>query len=121
MRKRLVRPLRRRHYPGLWRAGCCLLTNAARTHARIYPSVKRSNSDTSAAGRSIGGRVRSAEPTSLYSGPPGEKVAGMAHARIVLKRSKRNAHRPRRVHKRTVEPAAVITKPTENDGPAPKP
>ena len=53
--------------------------------------------------------------------PPGEKVGGMAHARIVLKRSKRNAHRPRHVHKRAVAPAAVITKPTENDGPAAKP
>jgi hypothetical protein len=53
--------------------------------------------------------------------PSGEKVGGMAHARIVLKRSKRTTHHPRHIYKRSVAPVAVITKPTENDGPATKP
>src|SRR5205085_8170075 len=53
--------------------------------------------------------------------PPGEKVAGMAHARIVLKHARRTAHRPRHAHKRAVAPVALIKKPTENDGPAAKP
>ena len=53
--------------------------------------------------------------------PPGEKVAGMAHARIVLKHGKRTAHRPHHAHKRAVAPTTVVKKPTENDEPAVKP
>jgi hypothetical protein len=43
--------------------------------------------------------------------PPGEKVAGMAHARIVLKQGKRKAHHLGHTHKKTVAPAAAM-KPT---------
>src|SRR5438045_1776892 len=53
--------------------------------------------------------------------PPGEKVAGMAHARIVSKHGKHTAHRPRHAHKRAVAPTTVVKKPTENDEPAVKP
>lgn len=50
--------------------------------------------------------------------PPGEKVEGMAHARIVLKHGKRTGHHPRHVHKKPVaRPAAVKKKPTETGEP----
>jgi len=68
---------------------------------------------------------RSAETTAprrlrYVAVPPGEKVAGMAHARIVLKHGKRTAHRPRHAHKKAAG-KAVVKKPTENDEPAAKP
>ena len=69
---------------------------------------------------------RSAETTAprrlrYIAVPPGEKVAGMAHARILLKHGKRTAHRLRRAHKRAVAPTTVVKKPTENGEPAVKP
>ena len=51
--------------------------------------------------------------------PPGEKVEGMAHARIVWKHGKRAGHRPHHAHKRAVAPAAAVKKPIETDEPAP--
>ena len=53
--------------------------------------------------------------------PPGERVAGMAHARIVVKQGKRTAHHPRHAGKKLVAPAAAVKKPTEPDEPAAKP
>lgn len=53
--------------------------------------------------------------------PPGEKVEGMAHARIVLKHGKRAAHHPRHTHKKAVAPAAATKRPTETDEPTAKP
>ncbi|HVI04917.1 MAG TPA: hypothetical protein VM711_02340, partial [Sphingomicrobium sp.] len=50
--------------------------------------------------------------------PPGEKVEGMAHARIVLKHGKRAGHRPHHVHKKAVAGPAVVKKSTETDEPA---
>ena len=69
---------------------------------------------------------RSAETTAprrlrYIAVPPGEKVSGMARARILLKHDKRTAHRPRHAHKRAVAPITVVKKPTENDEPAVKP
>jgi len=69
---------------------------------------------------------RSAETTAprrlrYIAVPPGEKVAGMAHACILLKHGKRTAHRPRHAHKRAVAPTTVVKKPTENGEPAVKP
>jgi len=75
MLKRLVQPLWRRRHLGLWRAGCCLLTSAARTRARIYPSDKPS--DCGAAGpRQTIGRNHSTAPTSLYRGPTRREGSG---------------------------------------------
>lgn len=53
--------------------------------------------------------------------PPGEKVAGMAHARIVLKQGKRKAHHLGHTHKKTVAPVAAVKKLNETDEPAAKP
>ena len=43
--------------------------------------------------------------------PPGQKVAGMAHARIVLKKTKGTPPRSRHAHKKTVAQAAAVKKP----------
>ena len=53
--------------------------------------------------------------------PPGEKVEGMAHARIVLKHGKRASHHPRHAHKKTVAPTAAVKKPSQTEEPAAKP
>jgi len=50
--------------------------------------------------------------------PPGQNVAGMARARIVLKHK---ATRHRHPHKKAVGRATAIKKPTENAEPAAKP
>jgi len=67
---------------------------------------------------------RSAETTAprrlrYIAVPPGEKVAGMARARILLKHGKRTAHRPHQAHKKAAG-KAIVKKPTENNEPAAK-
>jgi hypothetical protein len=52
--------------------------------------------------------------------PPGQQVAGMAHARIVTKQ-KATRHRPGHAHKKSVARAAAVKKPTETTEPAAKP
>jgi hypothetical protein len=49
--------------------------------------------------------------------PPGHQVAGMAHARIVVKQK----HRPRHARKKAVSPATAIKTPTEAAEPISKP
>src|SRR5690348_12442576 len=51
--------------------------------------------------------------------PPGQSVAGMAHARIVVKHKKATSHR--HVHKSAAGGARKIKKPTETADPAAKP
>jgi hypothetical protein len=53
--------------------------------------------------------------------PPGQKVAGMAHARIVLKKTKGTPPRSRHAHKKTVAHAAAVKKPTDTAEPVAKP
>ena len=45
--------------------------------------------------------------------PPGRQVAGMAHARIVVKQKKTIRHRPRHARKKAVSPATAVRTPTE--------
>jgi hypothetical protein len=52
--------------------------------------------------------------------PPGQQVAGMAHARIVTKQ-KVTRHRPRHAHKKPVARAAAVKKPTKTTDPTAKP
>ena len=51
--------------------------------------------------------------------PPGQKVAGMAHARIVLKKTKGTPPHSRHAHKKTVVQA--VKKPTDTTEPVAKP
>ena len=51
--------------------------------------------------------------------PPGQHVAGMAHARIIVKH-KKTTHR-HHARKRAFEPATAIKRPTENTEPAAMP
>ena len=53
--------------------------------------------------------------------PPGHQVAGMAHARIVVKRKKTIHHHPRHARKKGVSPATAIKTPTEAAEPISKP
>jgi len=53
--------------------------------------------------------------------PPGHHVAGMAHARILVKQKKAARHRPHHAGKKAVAPAAAIKTPTETAEPASKP
>src|SRR5436309_15316503 len=51
--------------------------------------------------------------------PPGHQVAGMAHARIVVKQ-KPTRHRARHARKKPVSPAAPVKTPTETAEPTSK-
>ena len=53
--------------------------------------------------------------------PPGHQVAGMAHARIVVKQKKTIHRRPRHARKEAVSPATAIKTPTETGEPISKP
>jgi len=53
--------------------------------------------------------------------PPGHQVAGMAHARIVVKQKKATRHRARHARKKAVSPAAAVKTPTETAEPTSKP
>jgi hypothetical protein len=53
--------------------------------------------------------------------PPGHHVAGMAHARIVVKQKKSTHHHARHARKRTVSPVAAVRAPTETAEPTSKP
>ena len=53
--------------------------------------------------------------------PPGHQVAGMAHARIVVKQKKATRHRSRHARKKAVSPAAAVKTPTETAEPTSKP
>jgi hypothetical protein len=53
--------------------------------------------------------------------PLGHQVAGMAHARIVVKQKKSTRHHARHARKRTVSPAAAVRTPTETAEPTSKP
>jgi hypothetical protein len=53
--------------------------------------------------------------------PPGQKVAGMAHARIVLRKTKGTPPHSRHAHKKTVAQAAAVKKPTDTTEPVAKP
>ena len=53
--------------------------------------------------------------------PPGHQVAGMAHARIVVKQKKATRHRSRHARKKTVSPATAVETPTETAKPTSKP
>jgi hypothetical protein len=70
----------------------------------------------------IQGEASAAEPTAPHrlryvAVPPGEKVAGMAHARIVLKQRKRTTHHPH-VRKKAVARHTAVKKPSETVEPA---
>lgn len=52
--------------------------------------------------------------------PPGQHVAGMAHARILVKHKKAAGHRHRHTQKPAVAPPAALTQPTEAE-PSTKP
>ena len=53
--------------------------------------------------------------------PPGHKVAGMAHARIAVKKTKATSHRPNHAHKKAIAGATAVRKSTETTEPATKP
>ena len=53
--------------------------------------------------------------------PPGQHVAGMAHARIVVKQKKVTRHRHRHAQKKAVASPASVKEPTELPAPAAKP
>jgi hypothetical protein len=70
-----------------------------------------------------------AEPTETGSAPsrlryvavpPGQHVAGMAHAHIVVKQRKATRHRLRHTRKKAASPAAAVRVPTETTEPAAK-
>ena len=53
--------------------------------------------------------------------PPGQHVAGMAHARIVVKQKKVKRHRDRHAQKKAVASPASVKEPSETATPAAKP
>lgn len=52
--------------------------------------------------------------------PPGHQVAGMVHARIVVKQKKTIRHRPRHARKKAVSPATAVKTLTETAEPISK-
>ena len=52
--------------------------------------------------------------------PPGQHLAGMAHARIVVKQKKATRHGSRHTRKKAASPAAAVKTPTETAEPVAK-
>jgi len=65
-------------------------------------------------------RTRITLPLAQVTTSPGQHVAGMAHARIVVKRKKATRHGSRHTQKKAASPAAAVKTPTETAEPVAK-
>jgi len=104
----------------LWYADGILLAGAARGRTRIYANTIPSDHGTPEPGGIRRDRT-SAKPAPYVAVPPGHQVAGMAHARIVVKQKKATRHRSRHARKKAVSPAAAVETLTETAKPSSKP
>jgi len=100
-------------------AGHILLTSATRTRTRIHAPIIPGYHVTPSPAEPA--ETASAPSQLRYIAvPPGQHVAGMAHARIVVKRKKATRHGSRHTQKKAASPAAAVKTPTETAEPVAK-